>query len=69
MRDQLSHILDQFHILEDVETIDITPTGHSADVHSVTREDSVEPSFPKESVLANAPLREADYFRVRGILE
>ena len=69
MRDQLSHILEQFQVLQEVDTQDIPPTGHSVDVHSVMRQDSVGPSFSKETVLANAPLREEDYFRVRGVLE
>jgi aspartyl-tRNA(Asn)/glutamyl-tRNA(Gln) amidotransferase subunit C len=33
------------------------------------REDVVEPSLPRDEVLANAPLVEDGYFRVRAVLE
>ena len=33
------------------------------------RDDEVAPSLPPEDVLANAPRREGDYFRVRAVLE
>jgi len=29
----------------------------------------VAPSLPSEDILANAPRREGDYFRVRAVLE
>jgi Asp-tRNA(Asn)/Glu-tRNA(Gln) amidotransferase C subunit len=38
-------------------------------LQSVMREDVVAPSLPAEDVLANAPRREGDSFRVRAVLE
>ena len=36
---------------------------------TVMREDKTEPGLDKEDVLANAPRREGDYFRVKAVLE
>ena len=66
---QLSHILEQFEILQRVDTSDVPPTAQSVSLHSVMREDEVAPSLPQEDVLANAPRREANYLRVRAVLE
>jgi len=38
-------------------------------MHNVMRDDEPQPSCDKEEVLANAPQREDDLFRVRAILE
>ena len=69
MRDQLSHILDNIDILNQVDTEGVEPTGHSVDVDSVMREDESTPSSPVEDVMANAPDREEDHIRVRAVLE
>ena len=69
MRDQLSHILDQFEVLRQVDTEEIEPTGHSADLESVMRDDEVSSSRPLEDVLANAPQREDDLIRIRAVLD
>jgi len=69
MRDQMSNILDQFDILQRVDTKGVEPTGHSADVETVMREDEVFPSQDREDTLANAPVREQDFIRVRAVLE
>jgi len=36
---------------------------------SVMRDDEVAPSLPPDDILANAPKREGDCFRVRAVLE
>ena len=69
MRDQLSHILDNIDILNQVDTEGVEPTGHSVDVNTVMREDEPTPSLPVEDVMANAPDREEDHIRVRAVLE
>ena len=69
MRDQLSHILDNIDILNQVDTEGVEPTGHSVDLDSVMREDEPEESIPVEDVLANAPRRENNLFRVKAVLE
>ena len=69
MRDQMSNILEHFDVLQQVDTDGVEPTGHSADLESVMREDEPAPSRDIEDVLANAPRREGDFVRVRAVLE
>ena len=69
MREQLSNILENFEILQQVDTTDVPPTSQSIALHNVTSDDEVEPSLPPDDILANAPRRENDLFRVRAVLE
>lgn len=66
---QLSNILEQFEVLKELDTADVPPTGHSVALSNVMREDNPGNSFPQEQVLANAPLREGEFFRVLLVLE
>ena len=66
---QLSEILDYFQRLREVDTEKLSPTAHTLAMHNVMRDDEPRPSFDKEEVLANAPQREDDLFRLRAILE
>jgi aspartyl-tRNA(Asn)/glutamyl-tRNA(Gln) amidotransferase subunit C len=69
MQEQLSNILENFEILQQVNTTDVPPTAQSIALQSVMRSDEVVPSLPPEQVLANAPQRERDFFRVKAVLE
>ena len=69
MRDQMSNILGNISVLNQVDTEGVEPTGHSVDLVSVMREDEVQPSTNIEDILANAPTREGDFIRVRAVLE
>ena len=66
---QLSQILDYFERLQEVDTENVPPTAHTLAMHNVMRDDEPHPSIDKEEVLANAPQREEDLFRVRAVLE
>ncbi|MCZ6614282.1 MAG: Asp-tRNA(Asn)/Glu-tRNA(Gln) amidotransferase subunit GatC [Chloroflexi bacterium] len=68
-RTQLSAILEHFQVLQDVDTEGVSPTGSSVLQESVMRDDEPADSLSSEDVLANAPNREDDYFRVRAVLE
>ncbi len=68
-REQLSNLLENFEALQEVNTEGIPPTAQSIDLHNVVSEDEVAPSLPPEQVLANAPRKEGDFFRVRAVLE
>jgi aspartyl-tRNA(Asn)/glutamyl-tRNA(Gln) amidotransferase subunit C len=68
-QNQLSQILDYFERLQEVDTENVPPTAHTLAMHNVMRDDEPHPSIDKEEVLANAPQREEDLFRVRAILE
>ena len=73
--EQISHILDQFQILEEVDTTNVPATGHAAGGSQgsqgagVLRDDESRESAPAEDVLSNAPRREGDFFRVKVVLE
>jgi len=69
LREQLSNILEQFEVLKEVDTEGVEPTGHSVALQTVMREDEPRPCCDKEDILANAPVREDDYFRVKAVLE
>jgi aspartyl-tRNA(Asn)/glutamyl-tRNA(Gln) amidotransferase subunit C len=69
LSEQLSNILENFEILQQVDTTDVPPTAQSVALHSVMREDEVAPSLPPDDILANAPRREGDCFRVKAVLE
>ena len=68
-REQLSNILENFEILEQVDTTDIPPTAQSITLTNVFKEDISADSLPPDLVLANAPHREENFFRVRAVLE
>jgi aspartyl-tRNA(Asn)/glutamyl-tRNA(Gln) amidotransferase subunit C len=68
-RGQLSNILENFEILQQVDTTDVPPTAQSIPLQNVTKDDEVAPSLPPEDVLANAPQREGEFFRVKPVLE
>ncbi len=68
-RAQLSGILDHFAALAAVDTEAVEPTAHPLPLANVMREDVIEPSLPRDAVLANAPLTEDGYIRVRAVLE
>jgi aspartyl-tRNA(Asn)/glutamyl-tRNA(Gln) amidotransferase subunit C len=66
---QLSQILQQFEALRAIDTDDVPPTAYTLPLENIWREDEQRPSLPVARALANAPLREGDYFRVRRVLE
>ena len=68
-REQLSTILENFEILQQVDTSDVSPTAHSIALQNVMREDEVMPSLPADEVLSNAPKQEEGCFKVRAVLE
>jgi len=69
MQEQLSNILENFELLKQVDTKDVPPTTQSINLQNVMKDDEVSPSLPKDQILANAPRKEGDFFRVRAVLE
>ncbi len=69
MTAELGSILDHIATLSELNTDHISPTSQVLDLHNVWREDVVRPCLPMEAVLANAPDREDNSFRVRAVLE
>lgn len=69
LSEQLSNILENFEILQQVDTTDVPPTAQSIALQNVVSDDAIAPSLPSNEVLANAPQKEGDFFRVRAVLE
>lgn len=67
--EQLSNLLENFEMLQQVDTTDVLPTAHSIALENVMREDEPMPSLTSEEVLANAPSQDEDHFKVRAVLE
>jgi aspartyl-tRNA(Asn)/glutamyl-tRNA(Gln) amidotransferase subunit C len=67
MREELAPILTYFEILKELDTEHIPPTAQVIAVQNLMRPDEVRDSAPLNEVLANAPGKEADYFRVRAV--
>jgi aspartyl-tRNA(Asn)/glutamyl-tRNA(Gln) amidotransferase subunit C len=68
-RSQLSGVLDHINALNQVDTSAIPPTAQVGGLHNVRRPDDPLPPWPVEAILANAPQREDDYFRVPAVLD
>ena len=68
-REQLSNILENFEVLKEVDTTGVPPTAQSVNLSYVMRDDVSRPSLNAEEILANAPNREEDFFKLRPVLE
>lgn len=68
MVSQLAQVLDYMTLLEEVDTRDVEPMAHAADVSNIFRDDVVQPSLPREEALANAPGHDGECYRVPAVL-
>jgi aspartyl-tRNA(Asn)/glutamyl-tRNA(Gln) amidotransferase subunit C len=66
---QLSQILEHFESLRRIDTTDVPPTTHTLPLQSIMAADEPAPSLTPAAVLANAPLEQDGYLRVRAVLE
>ena len=62
--EQLSAILEAVTKVSELDLSDVGPTAHPLDVVNVWAEDEPRPCLPVEEALANAPDREAGFFKV-----
>ncbi len=69
LRAQLLLILEHAAKVGEVATDDVEPTAYAIPRSNVLRPDETTPSLDKEAVLANAPEREDDRFKVPRIVE
>ena len=65
--EQLSSILENIAVLNQVATADVPPTAQVTGLRNVLRDDVAGESLTPEEVLANAPRREDDLFRVQYV--
>ena len=61
---QLNAILEAVGKVAELDLADVEPTAHPLELVNVWAEDEPRPSLPVEEALANAPDREAGFFRV-----
>jgi len=66
---QLSDILAHFEVLQQVDTEGVPPTAQAVSLKNVMKYDEPAPSLEPGQVLANAPHRQGDLFRVKGVLD
>ncbi len=66
---QLSNILENFEILQEVDTTNIPATAQPITLYNVFREDEIKDSYSRQDILVNAPSRDDNCFKVRAILE
>ena len=69
MRRELDGILTYIDKLRAVDTRSVEPTSHAVPMTNVMRDDVTWSSFPLSEMLANAPDRSGDFFRVPKIIE
>ena len=68
-QEQLSAILEHINVITEADTSQVPATAHILPVENVMTADTTRPSYPPDELLANAPAREGEYFRVRAVLE
>lgn len=66
--EELNDVLNFMEKLNELDTQGVVPTSHVLDIHNVFRTDIIEKSLDLEDVLANAPDRDDDCFKVPSIL-
>jgi aspartyl-tRNA(Asn)/glutamyl-tRNA(Gln) amidotransferase subunit C len=69
MRAELSAILSYIDKLGELDTDGVPPTSHAVPLVNVMRDDEIRPCLPVNEMLANAPDRVGDLFRVPRIIE
>ncbi len=69
MRRELDGILSYIDKLRALDTTGVEPTSHAVPLTNVLRDDVEKPSLPRDEMLANAPDRHRELFRVPRIIE
>jgi aspartyl-tRNA(Asn)/glutamyl-tRNA(Gln) amidotransferase subunit C len=62
--EQLSAILEAVAKVSELDLSEVEPTAHPLDLVNVWAEDVPRPCLPRDEALANAPEREAGFFKV-----
>lgn len=66
---QLSNILENVEILQQVDTTNVPPATHTIPLQNIFRKDDVAESYSQSDVLSNAPKQAEKCFKVQAILE
>jgi aspartyl-tRNA(Asn)/glutamyl-tRNA(Gln) amidotransferase subunit C len=65
---QLGQVVEYVRQLDELDTDNVEPMAHVADISNVFAADEPRPSLPREEALANAPKRDDECFRVPAVL-
>ena len=68
-RSELASILSHIDALSEIDTTGVPPTNNGADLLNIQDDDASRPAMPRDQILANAPQREEEYFRVHAVLD
>lgn len=68
MTSQMGDILSYIELLDELDTEGVEPMAHALEVHDVFRDDTAQPSLPREQALANAPDADEQCYRVPAVL-
>lgn len=66
---QIATIVEYVRQIGELNLDGIEPTSHGQPVYNVFREDTERPGLPRDRVLANAPARLEDEFKVPRMVE
>ena len=69
LTEQIDHILGYMEKLDELNTSNVEPFSHAVDAVNAVREDIVTNRPNADALLANAPDRDATYFKVPKIIE
>jgi aspartyl-tRNA(Asn)/glutamyl-tRNA(Gln) amidotransferase subunit C len=67
--EDLNVILEQFEILQRLDTEGVPPTAHAMVLQNVFREDVARPSIPRQELLQDAPEARDEFFVVPRVVE
>ena len=68
MTTQLAQIVGYVDQLSELDTADVPPMAHAVEMANVFADDVVRPSCDREQILANAPKRDDECYRVPAVL-
>jgi len=65
---QLGDIVEYFGKLNELDTDGVEPMAHAMETHNVLADDSPGESLNPDEALANAAVRDGDYFKVPKVI-
>ena len=65
---QMTRIVEFVEKLNEVDTTGIEEMAHPLDLHSVLREDELQPGLTRDQALSNAPSHDDEFFLVPPVL-
>ena len=69
LTEDLDHILGYMEKLNQLDTADVEPFNHAGNIENTLRDDRVTNQPNADALLANAPARDATFFKVPKIIE